>query len=90
MKATLPIGILLFVIGLVMAAVGMMSVGEVSEAADGASAWSMAVPVISGLCLATGALLVGLSFGNWKHPRTHTEPGDEVVDPEGYQKVKHV
>jgi hypothetical protein len=40
--------------------------------------------------LALGGLLIGLSMGNWKRPRTHLERGDEVVDPEGYQKMKHV
>jgi hypothetical protein len=42
------------------------------------------------LSLAVGGLLIGISAGNWKHPRTHIEPGDEVVNPEGYQKMKHV
>jgi hypothetical protein len=35
-------------------------------------------------------LLIGISVGNWRHPRTHHEPGDEVVNPEGYHKMKHV
>lgn len=51
---------------------------------------NIAVPAVAGLCLAVGGLLIGLSMGRWKNPRTHLEPGDAVVDPEGYQKMKHV
>lgn len=90
MKVTLWMGVLLFVFGLVMAAVAMVGVDEWSRYVVGGSAWNMVMPVISGLALATGALLVGLSFGNWRHPRSHIEPGDEIVDPEGFHKVKHV
>lgn len=90
MKATLGLGVLLFAFGLVMAVFGMMGVDEWAAFVTGGSAWNMAVPVISGLALAAGALLVGLSFGNWRHPRSHIEPGDHMVDPEGFRKVKHV
>jgi hypothetical protein len=45
---------------------------------------------MAGLLLAGGAVLMGLSLGNWRHPRTHLEPGDAVVNPEGYRKMKHV
>jgi hypothetical protein len=90
MKPMLPIGILFFVVGLIMAAVTMLSVGEASRDAGHTSAWYVAMPVISGLALALGALLVGLSFGNWRHPRAGVEPGDELVDPEGHHKVRHV
>jgi len=48
------------------------------------------VPLLAGLCLAVGGLLIGLSLGNWRHPRTHLEAGDEVVNPEGYHTMKHV
>ena len=50
----------------------------------------MAIPGIAGLSLAIGGLLIGLSMGNSKHPRTHLEPGDRVVDPERYHKMNHV
>ena len=86
----LPVGILLLVVGFVLAAIGLTSVGEGTEGAGDASPWFTAIPIISGLSLAIGALLLGLSLGNWKHPRSHIEPGDEIVDPEGYRKVKHV
>ena len=51
---------------------------------------NFAIPAIAGLSLAFGGLLIGLSLGNWTHPRTHFEPGDEVVNPEGYHTMKHV
>ena len=101
MNLKLLVGIVLFVIGLVTAAVGIIGVGtatgpDVTNAnnqAAGAMAETVknvAIPAIAGLSLAVGGLLIGLSMGNWKHPRTHLEPGDEVVDPEGYHKMKHV
>lgn len=90
MKVTLLIGLLLFGFGLVMAAVAIAGVENWARYVVGGSAWNMATPVISGLALASGGLLVGLSFGNWQHPRSHIEPGDEVLDPEAYHKVKHV
>lgn len=103
MNVKLLIGIVLFVIGLATAVMGITGVANpdvqnpptvaaegnqsapVSEAAS-----SVAIPLIAALSLAVGGLLIGISMGNWKHPRTHHEPGDEVVNPEGYQKMKHV
>jgi hypothetical protein len=101
MKLKLLVGIVLFVIGLVTAAVGILGVSAESSpdatiannqaaGATAAAVKNVAVPAIAGVSLAIGGLLIGLSMGNWTHPRTHLEPGDEVVDPEGYQKMKHV
>lgn len=103
MKPMLLIGVLLFVLGLGLAGFGMMGVGDERPmtAATGASAVPVeqetessgsnaAIAVISGLTIATGALLIGLSFGNWKNPRSTREAGDEVVDPEGHDTMKHV
>jgi len=97
MNVKLLVGIVLFVIGLATAAVGILGVGtapgpDVKVEADhnqGPLA-NAAVPAIAGVSLALGGLLIGLSMGNWKHPRTQLEPGDEIVDPEGYHKMKHV
>ena len=103
MNVKLLVGIVLFVIGLATAVVGISNVAN-RDAQDQASvvvegdqsqhvsetAGSMAIPFISALSLAVGGLLIGISFGNWKHPRTHLKPGDEVVNPEGYHKMKHV
>ena len=50
----------------------------------------MTIPLIAGLSLAIGGLLIGMSVGNWRNPRTNLKPGDEVVNPEGYHKMKHV
>jgi hypothetical protein len=102
MSVKLLIGIVLFVIGLLAAGVGIVGVG-MSDPVDVAPtivqenrslnlagiSW-LALPWIAGLCLAVGGVLIGLSLGNFKHPRTHIEPGDVVVDPEGYHKMKHV
>lgn len=102
MNVKLLVGIVLFVVGIATAVVGITGVGEtpVTQAeivADDKSGTAfqqalrnVAVPAIAGLSLAVGGLLIGLSMGNWKHLRTHLEPGDEVVDPEGYHKMKHV
>jgi uncharacterized protein (UPF0333 family) len=102
MNIKLLVGIVLFVIGLATAVIGISNVAnrdtdqaavmvesnqsqQVTEAAG-----SMAMPLISALSLAVGGLLIGISVGNWKNPRTHLKPGDQVVDPEGYHKMKHV
>jgi hypothetical protein len=104
MNLKLLLGIAIFLIGLVTAAMGIAGVGlrdtstdtaitapaDPSGAASEGVLGSMAIPVIAGLSLALGGLLIGLSMGDWKHPRTHLEPGDRVVDPEGYHKMKHV
>lgn len=84
MNLKLLAGIALFVIGLATALAGIAGVGE------GVRSGGYAIPIIAGLSLAAGGLLMGLSLGDWKHPRTHFERGDEVVDPEGYHKMKHV
>jgi hypothetical protein len=101
MSVKLLVGIALFCLGIVAAVLGIAGVGDVTGQAGvvtdqnvGASvlegARDIALPAFAGLQLAVGALLMGLSLGNWKHPRTHLEPGDEVVNPEGYHKMKHV
>jgi hypothetical protein len=101
MNVKLLFGIFLFVIGLFTAAIGIVGVGKppAAEVASDAyynervvdEGWShVAVPAIAGLSLAAGAVLMGLGMGRWNHPRTHLESGDEVVDPEGYHKMKHV
>ena len=101
MNIKLLVGIGLFLMGLILAAIGIANIGADSarplvETTRNTSvplmlqlqAW--ALPALAGLCLATGGLLMGLSLGNWRRPRTHLEAGDEVVNPEGYHKMKHV
>lgn len=101
MNIKLLVGIALLLIGIVLAGFGIASVGgdearPLIETAENTSVplagvlRSVALPALAGLSLAIGALLVGLSLGNWRHPRAHLEPGDEVVNPEGYHKMKHV
>jgi hypothetical protein len=101
MNAKLLIGIVLFVIGLATAVVGIVGVAtpegpDVTIRADNnegtmqRAVGNVAVPLIAGLSLGIGGLLIGLSMGDWKHPRTSHKAGDEVVNPEGYHKMKHV
>ena len=103
MNVKLLLGIVLFVIGLATAVVGITGVGR-SDADTGLAAviddnrslnlsqgaGRMTIPLIAGLSLAVGGLLIGLSVGNWRNPRTNLKPGDEAVNPEGYHKMKHV
>jgi hypothetical protein len=103
MNVKLLVGIVLFVIGLATAVVGITGVAN-RDAQDQPSvtvegnqstnlpdtAGSMAIPFIAAISLAVGGLLIGISLGNWKNPRTNLKPGDEVVNPEGYHKMKHV
>lgn len=98
MNLRLIVGIVLFVLGIIAAFVGIAGVGA-PEAAEAVVAerstlervfGGYGLPIFAGLALAIGGLLIGLSMGNWKNPRTHLEPGDEVVNPEGYHKMKHV
>ena len=103
MNLKLLAGTVIFVIGLILAVVGIVGVGQseintqppsvVEENRSlnlPADLGSRAIPWIAGLALAVGGVLIGISLGNFKHPRTHLEPGDAVVDPEGYHKMKHV
>jgi hypothetical protein len=100
MNWRLIFGVGLFLIGIVTAVIGITDAGRLEDAPpvvvgtqDGLlerAIDNFAIPAIAGLSLAFGGLLIGLSLGNWKRPRTHLEPGDELVDPEGYHKMKHV
>ena len=103
MNVKLLVGIVLFVIGLATAVVGIAGVGDQRETTEAAmvvennrsqhlseSMGQMAIPFIAAFSLAIGGLLIGLSMGNWKNPRTNLKAGDEVVNPEGYHKMKHV
>ena len=97
------VGIVLFVIGLATAVIGIAGVDRADVNAAPAvvvennrsqnlseAVAQMIIPLIAGFSLAVGGLLIGLSVGNWKNPRTKLKPGDEVLNPEGYHKMKHV
>jgi hypothetical protein len=103
MNVKLLIGIVFFVIGLATAVVGIVDVtgprvpeqGPVAATGDyqgdeSDSAGNLAIPIVAALSLAVGGFLIGISLGNWKNPRTNAAEGDEVVNPEGYHKMKHV
>ena len=103
MNVKLLIGIVLFVIGLGTAVAAIAGVASPSaqdepsvtvegnqslHLSDGAG--YMVLPFISALSLGVGGLLIGISLGNWRNPRTTLNSGDEAVNPEGYHKMKHV
>jgi uncharacterized protein (UPF0333 family) len=100
MNVKLMVGVVLFIIGIVAAVMGIASVGQTDAetaiaARDNTPALTealgnMAIPIVAAVSLAVGGMLIGVSMGNWKNPRTHLKPGDQVVDPEGYHKMKHV
>lgn len=101
MNVKLILGVVFFVVGIIIAVMGISGIGEPAgpnvavEADHNATpldrvVQNIAIPAIAGLSLAIGGVLIGLSMGNWSHPRTHLERGDEIVDPEGYHKMKHV
>lgn len=97
MKISLLVGIVLLLIGFGSALLGILSVSEYVEARAVSDQmpildplWAVALPILSGLGLAVGGLLIGLSMGNWRNPRSHQEPGDQYVDPEGHHKMRHV
>jgi hypothetical protein len=101
MTVKLLLGIALFLIGLFTATFGITRIGHtegpnVQHTADYNTGplqqafETVALPAVAGLSLALGGFLIGMSMGDWKHPRAHLEPGDEIVDPEGYHKMKHV
>jgi hypothetical protein len=100
MNLRLIFGIGLFLIGILAAVMGITDAMTPAGARptvfgtqDGVlerAIGNFAIPVIAGLSLALGGLLLGLSLGHWEHPRTHLEPGDQVVNPEGHHKMTHV
>jgi hypothetical protein len=102
MNLKLLVGIVLFVIGLLAAVTGIVGVGQpqailrpptIVQSNRSLNLWgggAATVPWLAGLLLATGGVLIGLSMGDFQHPRTHLKPGDKYVDPEGYHKMKHV
>jgi hypothetical protein len=102
MNLKLVVGTVLFVIGLIAAVGGIANVGqsdvqrEPPFVVEGNRSTNLAerqwafLPWIAGFSLAVGGALIGLSVGNFNNPRVHLEPGDAVVDPEGYRKMKHV
>jgi len=95
------IGVVLVVVGLLLAVVTVMQldggndvVGTTATArsdpeAAGALA-AVALPLVAGLAFASGIVLLIVGVGRWNHPRTRSEPGDAVVDPEAHHKMDHV
>lgn len=90
MRPMMLFGLLLFVFGFAMIILAIAGVEGWARDVYGGDAWNMIVPLLGALSLVVGGLLLVLSFGNWRHPRSHTEPGDQVVNPEGFHKMKHV
>ena len=96
------LGIVLVVVGLILAGVTITRLGR-DEAADrvGAAAplpaeassgalTAVALPLVAALTFASGIVLLVVGVGRWNHPRRHSAPGDAVVDPEAHHKMDHV
>jgi len=71
-------GALLMAAGLLLLLLIAMGFGLMPDGAD-ASLLGVDIrsfmTVATGLCLACGITLVGLSFGHWQHPRHEETPG---------------
>ena len=94
------LGIVLVLVGLIMAAVAVtrMDRNDVRTGVEAAPAavestgvlTEVALPLAAALAFASGIVLLVVGVGNWNHPRRHPEPGDAVVDPEAHHKMDHV
>ena len=96
------LGIILVVVGLVLAGVTIMRLdrddagartgGVAAPTAPGATGalTEVALPLLAALTFASGIVLLVIGVGNWNHPRRHSAPGDAVVDPESHHKMDHV
>jgi hypothetical protein len=93
------LGIVLVLVGLVMAAVAVTRMDrndartgvEAAPAAESTGALTeVALPLAAALAFASGIVLLVVGVGNWNHPRRHSAPGDAVVDPEAHDKMDHV
>ena len=90
------IAIVLMLFGLITAGMAVSGMGSAERtdapvtqpAEDGATL--PVLGVLAGLSLSAGVVLFGLGMGRWRNPRSHSEPGDAVVDPEAHEKMKHV
>jgi hypothetical protein len=90
------IAIVLLLFGLVTAGLAIGGVGGTDrgdsvveqQAEDGTT--MPILGLLAGLSLSAGVVLFGIGMGRWRNPRTHTEPGDAIVDPEAHDKMKHV
>jgi hypothetical protein len=96
------LGIVLVVVGLILAGVTITRLGRddaagrvgaaapvPAEATSGALT-SVALPLVAAMSFASGIVLLVVGVGRWNNPRRHSAPGDAVVDPEGHQKMDHV
>jgi hypothetical protein len=91
------IAVFLLVFGLVIAGVAISRIDRDSTAGAGqqqveqeSTLSLLALPLLAGVCLSAGVVLLGIGMGRWTNPRAHSEPGDAVVDPAAHDKMKHV
>lgn len=90
------IAVVLLLFGLVTAGMAIGGVGSTNrgdsvveqQAGDGST--MPILGLLAGLSLSAGVVLFGLGMGRWSNPRSHSQPGDAVVDPEAHDKMKHV
>lgn len=84
------LGVLLIVVGLALVAV---TIARLDGGADGVAAGAMqqvALPLVAAISFASGIVLFAVGMGRWRHPRTHSAPGDAIVNPEAHDKMDHV
>ena len=93
------LGVVLVVVGLILAGVTIVRMDGSAGARPGAVASApesvgtlteVALPLAAAVAFASGIVLLVVGAGNWNHPRRHSAPGDAVVDPEAHHKMDHV
>jgi hypothetical protein len=94
MQVKLLLGIILVIVGLVVAVAGVVTVREPEQEqvrteapvvgdqneSEREEAASMMLPIIAGLTIAAGAALIGIGMGNFRHPK--------IVPPDSPQAEK--
>jgi hypothetical protein len=93
------LGVVLVVVGLILAGVTIVRLDRTNDGQAGAVASApestgtlteVALPLAAAVAFASGIVLLAVGAGNWNHPRRHSAPGDAVVDPEAHHKMDHV
>ena len=95
------LGVVLVVVGLTLAVATVLQLDRGEEVVgttatartDSEAARTLAavvLPLAAGLAFASGIVLLIVGVGRWSNPRTRSEPGDAVVDPEAHHKMDHV
>jgi hypothetical protein len=91
------VGVVLVVLGLTLAGATVLQLdrgggapGATPAQSSETSLLSVALPLAAAVVFASGIVLLVVGMGRWNRPRTHSEPGDAIVDPESHHKMDHV